>query len=75
MFQEDEKLININDVDIKKIVKGANRYYIAYLNGGFIKNTELHTNNMNVLANSNELLNYIKIWNKIESLFNEKEVS
>ena len=27
---------------------------------------------MNVLANDNELLKYIEIWNKIESLFNKK---
>ena len=26
---------------------------------------------MNVLANDNELLKHIKIWNKIQSLFNE----
>ena len=27
---------------------------------------------MNVLANNKEFLKYIEIWNKIESLFNEK---
>ena len=27
---------------------------------------------MNVLANDNELLKYIEIWNKIEALFNKK---
>ena len=27
---------------------------------------------MNVLANDNELLKYIEIWNKIEVLFNKK---
>ena len=27
---------------------------------------------MNVLANDNELLKYIEIWNKIEALFNNK---
>ena len=27
---------------------------------------------MNVLANDSELLKYIEIWNKIESLFNKK---
>ena len=41
-FQKDKKPININDVDTKKIVLfnkiphgeyGANKYYIAYLNG------------------------------------------
>ena len=36
----------------------------------FFKDTILYTNNMNVLPNSNELLKYIEIWNKIESLFN-----
>ena len=29
-------------------------------------------NHMNVLANENELLKYIEIWNKIEALFNKK---
>ena len=84
-FKKDKKLININDVDTKKIVlsnkrpygkQGGNKYYIVYLNGGFkplridIKNTEFHTNNMNVLANNNELLKYIEIWNK--SLYSMK---
>ena len=27
---------------------------------------------MSVLANDNELLKYIEIWNKIEALFNKK---
>ena len=85
-FQKDRKRININDVDIEKIVlsnktsydkHGANKYYISYLSDGFkplcinIKNIKLYTNHMNVLANDNELLKYIKIWNKIETLFNE----
>ena len=86
LFQNDKYIININDVDTKKIVlsnktiyvkHAANKYYIAYLNGSYkplcivIRNTKLHTNNMNVLANDNELLKYIEIWNKIEALFNE----
>ena len=86
-FQKDKNPININEVDIKKIVlsnkipygeQGANKYYIAYLNSGFkplyiiTKNIKLCTNDMNVLANDNELLKYIEIWNKIESLFNKK---
>ena len=84
-FQKDKKLININEVNINKIVLSnktpygecsANKYYIAYLNGGFkqlyitIKNIKLYTNDMNVLANDNELLKYIEIWKNIESLFN-----
>ena len=58
--------------------RGANKYYIAYLNGGFkplyisIKNIELYTNRMDVLANDNELSIYIEIWNEIEALFNKK---
>ena len=46
--------------------EGADKYYIAYLNGGFkplyitIKNIELYTNRMDVLVNDNELL-YIVI--------------
>ena len=85
-FQKDKKPININHVDIEKIVlsnqtsygkHGANKYYISYLSDGFnplrinTKNIKLYTNHMNVLANDNKLLKYIKIWNKIETLFNE----
>ena len=68
-FQKDKKPININDVDIEKIVlsnkttygkHGANKYYISYLSNSFkhsnIKNIKLYTNRMNVLANENELL-------------------
>ena len=57
---------------------GANKYYIAYLSGGFrplhfiIKNIKLYTDRMNVLVNDNELLKYIEIWNKIEALFSKK---
>ena len=85
-FQRDKnKPININKVDTKKIVLSnkvpygghvAKKYYTAYLNGGFkplyiiIKDIKLYTNHMNVLANDNELLKYIEIWNKIEVLFN-----
>ena len=58
--------------------QGANKYYIAYLSGGLrplhiiIKNIKLYTDRMNVLANDNELLKYIEIWNKIEALFNKR---
>ena len=57
--------------------EGADKYYIAYLNGGFkplyitIKNIELYTNRMDVLVNDNELLKCIEIWKKIEALFNK----
>ena len=57
---------------------GANKYCIAYLSGGFrplhiiIKNIKLYTDRINVLANDNELLKYIEIWNKLEALFNKK---
>ena len=50
---------------------------IAYC-GGFkplyitIKNIKLYTNDMNVLANDNELLKYSEMWNKIETLFHKK---
>ena len=76
-FQKDKKKpININEVDTDKIVlsnkvpygeQGANKYYIAYLNGGLtplhiiIKDIKLYTNYMSVLANDNELLKYIEI--------------
>ena len=84
-FQKDEKPISINEVNIDKIVlsnkrpygeQGANKYYIAYSNGGLrplhiiIKDLKLYTNHMNVLANDNQLLKYIEIWNKIVVLFN-----
>ena len=58
--------------------QGANKYYIAYFSGGFrplhiiIKNIQMYTDRMNVLANDIELLKYIEIWNKIETLFNKK---
>ena len=57
---------------------GANKYYIAYLSSGFrplhiiIKNIKLYTDHMNVLANGNELLKHIEIWNKTETLFIKK---
>ena len=44
--------------------EGADKYYIGYLNGGLrplhiiIMNIKLYTDNMNVLANNNELLKY-----------------
>ena len=73
-FQKDKKKpININEVVTKKILKivlsnktlygkmGGNKYYIAYLSGGFrplhiiMKNIKLHTDHMNVSSNDNEL--------------------
>ena len=75
-FQKDKKPININEVGTDKIVlsnktrygkKGGNKYYIGYLSRGFrllciaIKNTKLYTNNMDILANDNELSKYIEI--------------
>ena len=55
------------------------KYYIGYLGGtGFrplhmiIKKIKLYTNHVNVLADNNELLKYIEIWNKIKALFNNK---
>ena len=86
-FQKDKKPISINEVNIDKIVlsskipygeHGVNKYYIGYLSDSVrplyitIKNMKLYTNDMNVLANDNELLKYIKIWNKIETLLNKK---
>ena len=86
-FQKDKKPININAVDIKKIVLSneipyckhdTSKYYIAYLSGGLrplhsiTKDIKLYTNHMNPLTNDNELLKYIEIQNKIEALFNKK---
>ena len=51
---------------------------VFYIGAGFrplhiiIKNIKLYANHMNVLADNNELLKYIDIWNKIEVLFNKK---
>ena len=56
--------------------QGANKYYVAYLNAGLkplhiiIKDIKLYTNDMDILANDNELLKYIEIWSKIEVLLN-----
>ena len=88
LFQKDKKSININEVNTKKILlsnktpygkEGANKYYIGYMgNTGFrllhiiIKKIKLYTNDMNVLADYKESLQYIKIWNKIKALFNKK---
>ena len=87
IFKKIKKTININEVDTKKVVlsnkipygeHGANNYFVPYLSGGFkplyitIKNIKLYTNDRNVLANDNELLKYVEIWNNIESLFNKK---
>ena len=59
--------------------KGANKYYTGYVEcAGFrplhiiIKNIKLYTDHINVLANDNELLKYIQIWNKIKILLNKK---
>ena len=85
-FQNDNFMININNVDIKKIVlstkalyggKGANKYYVGYLNDGFkplnivIKDTELCANNTHILPGSANFLKYIEVWDKIVSLFNK----
>ena len=85
-LQNDNFMININSVHIKNIVrstktpygnKGANKYYVGYLNGGFkqlnvvIKDTELCADNMHILPSSFNFLKYIKIWDKIVSLFNK----
>ena len=74
-FQNDNFMININNVDIKKIVlstktpygnKGANKHYVGYLNDGFkqlniaIKDTELCANNMHILASPGNFLKYIE---------------
>ena len=45
---------------------------VFYIGAGFrplhiiIKKIKLYANHMNVLADNNELLKYIDIWNKIE---------
>ena len=77
-------MININNVDIKKIVlstktpyfnKGANKYYVGYLNDGFkelnifIKDTEQCVTH--ILPGSANFLKYIEICDKIVSLFNK----
>ena len=57
--------------------KGAQKYYAGYLSDGFrplnivIKNTELYTNNTNVLTNYTKFLEYVEIWNRLESLFSK----
>ena len=67
-FQKDKKLININEVDIKKMVlsnktpygeEGANKYYIGYVGSTvfkplhiIIKKIKLYKNHMNVLPNN-----------------------
>ena len=59
--------------------KGAKKYYVGYIGCiGFrplhiiIKDIKLYTNHMNVLGNNNELLKYIKIWNKIKASLNKQ---
>ena len=87
-FQKDKKPININEVNIDKIVLsnktpygeyGANKYHISYLIGGLrplhiitIKNIKLYTNHINVLTNDNKLLNYIEIWNNIGKIWKKR---
>ena len=57
--------------------KGANKYYVGYLNDGFkqlnivIKDTELCANNMHILADPANFLKYIEIWAKMVFLFNK----
>ena len=86
--KDKKNLININEADINKIFlsnkapygeQGCYKYYIGYLGGiGFkplhilIKKTKLYASCMNVLADNDKLLKYIKIWNKFETLFNKK---
>ena len=68
-------MININNVDIKKMVlstktlygnKRANKYYVGYLNDGFkqlkivIKDTEMCANNMHILRDPANFLNTSK---------------
>ena len=79
-------MINVNSVDIKKIVlstktpygnKGANKYCVGHLNDGFkqlnivIKDTEMCANNMHILSSPANFLKHIKIWAKIVFLFNK----
>ena len=86
LFQKDEFMININDVDIERMVlsnkiqydkKGGNKYYAGYVSGGFrplnifIKDIELCADNMHVLTNHTKFLKYVEIWNKIEAIFNK----
>ena len=85
-FQNDKFMININNVDIKKIVlstktlygnKGVNKYYVGYLNDSFrqlniaIKDTKVCANNTHILTSSANFLKYIKIWNKTVLLFSK----
>ena len=75
-FQNDNFIININNVDIKKIVlstktpygnKYTNKYYVGHLNDGFkqlnivSKDIELCANNMHILASPDNFLKYIEI--------------
>ena len=85
MFKKIKTSINIYEVDINKIFlsnkasyveQGSYKYYVGYLGGTglrplhiIIKKIKSFTNQMNVLADNDELLKYIKIWNKIEPLF------
>ena len=86
--KDKKKPISINEVDTRKIVlsnktshgeEGVNRYYIRYDGSTgvrplhiVIKNLKLYTNHVNVLADDNELLKYVEIWNKIKTLLNQR---
>ena len=85
-FQNDNFMININNVDIKKIAlstktlygdKSAYKYHVGYLNDKFkqlnivIKDTELCATNTHILTNHTNFLNYVEIWDKIVSLLNK----
>ena len=59
--------------------EAANKHYTGYLGITgvrplhiIIKNVKLYTNHMNVLADDNELLKYVEIWNKIKALLNKR---
>ena len=60
--------------------KGANKYYVGYLNDSFkqlnivIKDTELCANNNHILTSPANCLKFIEIWDKIVFLFN-KDIS
>ena len=65
MMQTLKKIVLSNKIPYGE--QGANKYYIAYLNGGLrplhiiIKNIKLYTDYMDVLTNDNELLKNIEI--------------
>ena len=76
-FQKDKFMININNVDIKRIMlsnktpcgkQGANKYYVGYLNDNF---RPLNIVINHVLTDRAKFLKYVEIWNRIVSLFNK----